>query len=772
MKNKKGFTLIELLAIIVILAIIAVITTPIILNIIEKSKKGAAIDSALGYKDAIQKYYASKLLEDSTFKLNGEYDISSIGELTNDLEEYQIAFSGTTPSGGYATIENGKLTSGCVQINEYAVRFNDGKVSETTKGTCGPVIVEEYPQVEDVNPGVICGSGSEEDYNNSTVCYIYSVEDLVAFSNMVNNGKSFENKTVMVMNNLDIKDDKSYIDPSATNFGDINGNSSTETIKEELTNESSKGFPTVGNNTNRFLGTLEGNAKKINNIYINTTENYKGLIGYNGGTIRGIILDNMYVKGNTYLGLVAGQTNGTITDVQATGNIYGTRNIGLLSGNVDAGSVKGIAKGNIESTGGGAAYIGGLAGYQTNGTDVKGVYQGGTIKCVSTAIDCEKSIGQGGGSSTQTVISAASATVNGTATTGTNISSETGYTVSDEGIKNIAVYEKIFDTFIGGNEGDEYYYDYNEDGDIQLYTTTIKPLTITMEGSGTENDPYIINNYKQFKEASYNQSAYYRLNTDIDFENKNPIILSSTAHPFTGNFDGGNHAISNLMIEGYRETGLFGKNQGTIHGLHIENISIKGENYVGLIGYNTGTIYGIWVDGNVKGRYYVGLLIGYNTGSATNVQVTGNIKGMQYIGLLVGYTDSGIIKGIAKGDVEQSNAGIATTGGLAGYVANNNVAELYGVYQGGTIKCQYEPDCNKSFGWAYNSKIKATAAASAKVRGVATTSTSLTSTTGYTYSDTDLQTSQTPYTAVGLSFDNTQPYYYAIESNGVNLKSN
>ena len=37
-ENYKGFTLVELLAIIVILAIIALITTPIILNIIEKSR--------------------------------------------------------------------------------------------------------------------------------------------------------------------------------------------------------------------------------------------------------------------------------------------------------------------------------------------------------------------------------------------------------------------------------------------------------------------------------------------------------------------------------------------------------------------------------------------------------------------------------------------------------------------------------------------------------------------------------------------------------------
>jgi prepilin-type N-terminal cleavage/methylation domain-containing protein len=56
MKKNKGFTLIELLAIIVILTIIAVITIPIIINAIENSKKGAAIASARGYIDAVEKH--------------------------------------------------------------------------------------------------------------------------------------------------------------------------------------------------------------------------------------------------------------------------------------------------------------------------------------------------------------------------------------------------------------------------------------------------------------------------------------------------------------------------------------------------------------------------------------------------------------------------------------------------------------------------------------------------------------------------------------------
>ena len=46
LNKKKGFTLIELLAVIVVLDIIALIATPIVMNTIEKSKKGAVIESA------------------------------------------------------------------------------------------------------------------------------------------------------------------------------------------------------------------------------------------------------------------------------------------------------------------------------------------------------------------------------------------------------------------------------------------------------------------------------------------------------------------------------------------------------------------------------------------------------------------------------------------------------------------------------------------------------------------------------------------------------
>jgi type IV pilus assembly protein PilA len=54
MNNKKGFTLIELLAIIVILAIIALITTPIVLNLINQSKEAANKRSVEAYAKAVE----------------------------------------------------------------------------------------------------------------------------------------------------------------------------------------------------------------------------------------------------------------------------------------------------------------------------------------------------------------------------------------------------------------------------------------------------------------------------------------------------------------------------------------------------------------------------------------------------------------------------------------------------------------------------------------------------------------------------------------------
>lgn len=130
MKNKKGFTLIELLAIIVILAVIAVITVPIILNVIENAKKGATVDSAHGYKDAIQKFYLTQLQDNYDYNIDGTYPVNN-GKLGN----YDINLSGTAPKSGYISITN-KVISGCLQFDEYSVNITNGIVGTAEKQKC------------------------------------------------------------------------------------------------------------------------------------------------------------------------------------------------------------------------------------------------------------------------------------------------------------------------------------------------------------------------------------------------------------------------------------------------------------------------------------------------------------------------------------------------------------------------------------------------------------------------------------------------------------
>ena len=80
MKNKKGFTLIELLAVIVVLAIIALIATPIVMNTIKNTKKGAAERTADNYIKQVETAVAESRI-DGTKVANGTYNIQPDGNL-------------------------------------------------------------------------------------------------------------------------------------------------------------------------------------------------------------------------------------------------------------------------------------------------------------------------------------------------------------------------------------------------------------------------------------------------------------------------------------------------------------------------------------------------------------------------------------------------------------------------------------------------------------------------------------------------------------------
>ena len=111
MKNKRGYTLIELLAVIVILAIIALIATPIILNMIENAKKGAAKDSAYGYIEAIDFQNSMSGIDDEKYKMVGP------GE-DLDVTGLDVKVKGSKPDSGKILLDGQDITN--LSIDERA----------------------------------------------------------------------------------------------------------------------------------------------------------------------------------------------------------------------------------------------------------------------------------------------------------------------------------------------------------------------------------------------------------------------------------------------------------------------------------------------------------------------------------------------------------------------------------------------------------------------------------------------------------------------------
>ena len=112
-------------------------------------------------------------------------------------------------------------------------------------------------------------------------------------------------------------------------------------------------------------------------------------------------------------------------------------------------------------------------------------------------------------------------------------------------------------------------------------------------GSGTVDDPYIIQTPTELQSMQNDLSAYYILANDLDMTGFNWIPIGSSTTPastaFHGSLDGRNHTIRNLNIDlpSTQYIGLFAVITAgtTIRDLNFADCTISG-------GANTGTLYG------------------------------------------------------------------------------------------------------------------------------------------------------------------------------------
>lgn len=134
-----GEVMIFVLAIILIL----VFGLPKALSIYNNIRLNSAIDSVNSYRESVDNYYMSQMINSNDFKFNGTYYIDN-GNLIMNSDVYDIGFYGNKPSSGFLTYENNVLKSGCVSVGGYSVYLENGSVSSTSRDGCSYNITVAY----------------------------------------------------------------------------------------------------------------------------------------------------------------------------------------------------------------------------------------------------------------------------------------------------------------------------------------------------------------------------------------------------------------------------------------------------------------------------------------------------------------------------------------------------------------------------------------------------------------------------------------------------
>ena len=249
----------------------------------------------------------------------------------------------------------------------------------------------------------------------------------------------------------------------------------------------------------------------------------------------------------------------------------------------------------------------------------------------------------------------------------------------------------------GLNSGTTYYYRAYATNSIGTGYGDELSFATTLEGSGTEADPYQISNLDELRFLSEHSDywcSHFIQTADIDAtdtQNWNSgagfsPIGDDSDNPFRGPYDGAGFIIDGLFINRPSSSGvgLFGYNVDYIINLGVTNVNITGNDVAGgLVGLNYGYVANCYSTGSVSGHWYVGGLVGFNNNapiincySAVSVNGTGwRVGGLAGCNSGNYYIENSYSTGSVSGD--------ANVGGLVGY--NNDEADIYYCYSTGSV---------------------------------------------------------------------------------------
>jgi len=187
------------------------------------------------------------------------------------------------------------------------------------------------------------GDGYANELKQDGDFYLISTADeLRLFASMINNGNPGINGRLTA---------------------DIELNNTTGWENWSESNAPANSWTPIGNSwENQFTGTLDGDGHSVSGIYINSTADYQGLVGYlGGGTLQNLGVKASYIKGGNRVGGLCGRNyHGTVTNCYNAGNVAGNSSVGGVCGYNNSGTVT-----NCYNTGSvsGNRFVGGLCGW-------------------------------------------------------------------------------------------------------------------------------------------------------------------------------------------------------------------------------------------------------------------------------------------------------------------------------------------------------------------------------------------------------------------------
>ena len=286
----------------------------------------------------------------------GSYAVGEVTKIDKDAPTNVSITAGNVNNKIITLTANGKDSAS--KIKEYQF-YVDGKLEKTVTTTEESTTYNYTSTFGEHTGYVVVVDKAENKTTSSTINFsdytIKTAQEMVTFRNSVNNGTTYEGKTVTLLNDIDLS---------------------------SVCSASIGSWEPIGIKTAKFRGNFNGNYNTIKNLYINTESDYQGLFGYvssNNATIQKIIIDeNSSITGGQFVGAIFGA-------VEKEVNIYQCGNRANVKGKNCVGGICGASANNSKISITSCYNIGKITGNE-NIAGILGSLNGASNKDTSTTI--------------------------------------------------------------------------------------------------------------------------------------------------------------------------------------------------------------------------------------------------------------------------------------------------------------------------------------------------------------------------------------------------